>query len=409
MQPAVVFQLSNANAKLDSSNPRIFIGRDASTCALATPEASVSRRHAEVFLDNGQVYIRDLGSSNGTWVNGSMVGPQPVALAPNQQIYVGHVPLSVEWSGPGGGRTMMATQIPPELLAMIQSRQKQAQSVQAPVPANAPHGSPAFAAAAHTGAQPVAVPEPSGIGVGGADAPLPAELSYRRQGSNNNGVLLIALGADTFSNSMTVDGFIEFTALDNETVNSITIELVECHKNGPRGGHVWDQMIVRQGPWKTKKGDILPMPFQLRIPPGTSASGRDVHWEIRGYVDISFAFDVEATSPINMRNMDIERIRDALGALDYRIADIEPAPLGQRYTGQFQPPANMRKQLGLSALDIEIEYLGSNLKFSIKADKRWKRDKKDELIFELARLRQAPLPEISQYFQGLVAQLMQPR
>jgi hypothetical protein len=168
-------------------------------------------------------------------------------------------------------------------------------------------------------------------------------------------------------------------------------------------------MIVRQGPWKTSKGDILPMPFQLRIPPGTSASGRDVHWEIRGYVDINFAFDVEATSPINMRNMDIERIRDALGALDYRIVDMDPVPLGQRYTGQFQPPANMRKALGLSALDVEIEYLGSNLKFSIKADKRWKRDKKDELIFELARLRQAPLPEISQYFEGLVSQLMGPR
>ena len=34
---------------------------------------TVSRRHAELFLDGGRWILRDLGSSNGTWVNGRRV------------------------------------------------------------------------------------------------------------------------------------------------------------------------------------------------------------------------------------------------------------------------------------------------------------------------------------------------
>lgn len=396
---AIKFSLGTITANLDNTVPRLFIGRDNQTCGLATADSSVSRRHAEVFLQNGQAFIRDLGSSNGTWVNGNAVGQQPVALAPGQQVYIGRLPLAVEWSGPKGGATVMAMDMPAELKAMIEQRQQQASCQQSAVP---------FSPPVAVGSAPVAQSPASSVGVGGSStsAQLPAAMGYRRQGANNNGALLIALQGDTFSNDSTIDGFVEFTATDNETVNSITVELVECHKKGKRNGHTWDRVMVRQGPWKAKKGDVLPMPFQLRVPPGTSISGRDVHWEIRGYVDISFAFDVEAISPVHMRNYDIERIRDALGALDYRIVEMDPAPLGQRYTGKFQPPAQLVKQLGLRDIGLEIEYLGTNLKFSIKLDKRFRRDKKDEIVFDLPKLRAAPLPELSQYFQGLIGQMM---
>jgi pSer/pThr/pTyr-binding forkhead associated (FHA) protein len=47
----------------------------------------LSRNHAEVFCDaQGRVYIRDLGSSNGTYINGFRLSPDAVASEPFQLI-----------------------------------------------------------------------------------------------------------------------------------------------------------------------------------------------------------------------------------------------------------------------------------------------------------------------------------
>ena len=49
-------------------------------------------------------------------------------------------------------------------------------------------------------------------------APVPSELAYRRQGSSNNGVLLIAARRHLLSNAaVIISGFVRFTATDNET------------------------------------------------------------------------------------------------------------------------------------------------------------------------------------------------
>ncbi|MCA9694893.1 MAG: hypothetical protein KC636_35270, partial [Myxococcales bacterium] len=229
-----------------------------------------------------------------------------------------------------------------------------------------------------------------------------------RQGSNNNGTLLIALPGDTFNNDDTINGFLEFTATDKETVASIFIELVEVHKKGPKKGHVWDRHLVRQGPWKTKKGDVLPMEFKLRVPSGPSLSGPDCHWELRGYVDIDWALDVEATLPINMRNTDIEKIRDGLGSLDYRINVLDSKPLGQKFTGKFNPPANLQKQLNLTDINLDIEYLGSNLKVTmvVEKSKLFHFDKKQEFVFDLQKLRAASVPDVARHFQTEINKLM---
>jgi hypothetical protein len=246
------------------------------------------------------------------------------------------------------------------------------------------------------------------LGIGGKEAPRAAEFAYRRQGSNNNGVLLIALRSDTYSNGAEVDGFLEFTALDNETIASIIVELVEHHKKGPKGGHVWDRMLVRQGPWRAKKSEVVPLPFRLRVPPGTSMSGRDVHWEVRGYVDIEWAYDISAASPINMRNVDVERIRDALGALDYRIANLDPEPLGQRVTGTFQPPVQLRSQYGITDINLAIEYLGTNLQIQMQVEKTslFKFDRDVKLVFDLAQFRAAPPAHLVEFLRTKIDELM---
>ena len=246
------------------------------------------------------------------------------------------------------------------------------------------------------------------MGVGGKQTPKANEFPYRRQGSNDNGALLIALPRDTFQNDDTVDGFIEFTAMDDERVASIVVELVEHHKKGPSKGHVWDRVLVRQGPWQAKKNEVLPLPFALRVPPGTSMSGRDVYWEVRGYVDIDWAFDIEAASPITMRNVDIERVRDALGGLDFRVQELEPAPLGQRFTGNFQPPAQLRDRWGISDVNVVVEYLGSNLQLVLEVEKtalsKWDRDV--TVTFDLQMLRSAQIGQLSEYLRQQIEGMM---
>jgi len=51
---------------------RLTIGRS-SACELVLADETVSRRHAELRIHDGCWLLRDVGSSNGTWVNGRRV------------------------------------------------------------------------------------------------------------------------------------------------------------------------------------------------------------------------------------------------------------------------------------------------------------------------------------------------
>jgi hypothetical protein len=53
----------------------VMIGRD-EDCDLVIPDRQVSRRHARVRLEEGRCFLEDLGSKNGTFVNGQeLTGP----------------------------------------------------------------------------------------------------------------------------------------------------------------------------------------------------------------------------------------------------------------------------------------------------------------------------------------------
>lgn len=63
------------------------LGRSPS-CEISLQDGKVSRRHARLFVDQDVTRIEDLGSRNGTLVNGERIS-QPVTLAPGDKLQVG--------------------------------------------------------------------------------------------------------------------------------------------------------------------------------------------------------------------------------------------------------------------------------------------------------------------------------
>ena len=80
----------------------MLIGR-ALGCDLPLSHATVSRRHAELVCNGEEVWVRDLGSSNGTLVNGSRVSESTVAEG--DKVVFGEVAFRLEQTrgGPSAG------------------------------------------------------------------------------------------------------------------------------------------------------------------------------------------------------------------------------------------------------------------------------------------------------------------
>jgi hypothetical protein len=87
------------NARLISGDGRVYplsigstvIGRG-DQANLRLPDVGISRRHARIDFDGAQVVLTDLGSTNGTMVNGQRVSA--VGLNPGDMIQIGTTTLS---------------------------------------------------------------------------------------------------------------------------------------------------------------------------------------------------------------------------------------------------------------------------------------------------------------------------
>ncbi len=51
---------------------RVIIGRE-SSCGIPIPVEHLSRKHAELYFEGSQLFIKDLNSSNGTFLNGNKI------------------------------------------------------------------------------------------------------------------------------------------------------------------------------------------------------------------------------------------------------------------------------------------------------------------------------------------------
>ena len=67
-------------------------------CTVRIPLAVVSRHHAEILVDDNGVRLRDLGASNGTYLNNRRL-QQEEDLEPGDQIVIGPVVFTVQIDG----------------------------------------------------------------------------------------------------------------------------------------------------------------------------------------------------------------------------------------------------------------------------------------------------------------------
>ena len=78
------------------ANDVVTIGRSEG-CDLRIPLGDVSRKHCTLVQSEGQILVQDLGSSNGTYVNGKRV--QEASLRAGDQIRIGSLRFTVQIDG----------------------------------------------------------------------------------------------------------------------------------------------------------------------------------------------------------------------------------------------------------------------------------------------------------------------
>ena len=71
----------------------MIIGRSP-TVGVVINDPNVSRQHAEVWRTDQGVAIRDLGSTNGTFVNGHRI--EAVSLSPRDDVTIGPLRFRIE-------------------------------------------------------------------------------------------------------------------------------------------------------------------------------------------------------------------------------------------------------------------------------------------------------------------------
>jgi hypothetical protein len=87
--------------------PQYVLGReglendppDVNLSAYGAREKGVSRKHAVLRVDRRQLLLLDLGSSNGTWLNGAqLTANEPIRLESGDEIRLGKFPLRVRFN-----------------------------------------------------------------------------------------------------------------------------------------------------------------------------------------------------------------------------------------------------------------------------------------------------------------------
>jgi pSer/pThr/pTyr-binding forkhead associated (FHA) protein len=88
-----IVEPADQKGKVFDLTDEVTVGR-ASGCQVALTDPTVSQLHARVFRRDGKLYVEDLGSSNGTFVNRKKVSAA-VAIRRGDRLAVGGTVLEV--------------------------------------------------------------------------------------------------------------------------------------------------------------------------------------------------------------------------------------------------------------------------------------------------------------------------
>jgi pSer/pThr/pTyr-binding forkhead associated (FHA) protein len=114
MEANLVMQLKDKAQKIiPVPNEVSVIGRQ-KNCDFRIPLESISRRHCEVHCDNDSVVLRDLGSRNGTLLNGAKISNAERVLQPGDKIKIGPITFILQIDGQPNNQSLESQPPAPE-------------------------------------------------------------------------------------------------------------------------------------------------------------------------------------------------------------------------------------------------------------------------------------------------------
>lgn len=88
-------ELRVSDAQISAAKLGMTIGRSTQLSELLIDDNSVSHRHARIRYIGNNLYIEDLNSLNGSWVNNQVLKPfEPLQVTSGETLVLGEIPMS---------------------------------------------------------------------------------------------------------------------------------------------------------------------------------------------------------------------------------------------------------------------------------------------------------------------------
>ncbi len=118
------------NKHIFNDHESVVIGRENSDLTISD-DSRISRQHAKVCYENGEYHLKDLGSSNGTYLNGEKVTQKPIL--PGLSFVVGDTTVFFKYLEDKNESAIEEKHTIREDIPEIRSRARETQIAQKPV------------------------------------------------------------------------------------------------------------------------------------------------------------------------------------------------------------------------------------------------------------------------------------